>query len=375
MFRIADILKNKMNVPDASTPAKPTEEQKPPKEEPAKSESSVSPIQIAKTITQKGTERLPRYEMHISKAMKEIEPDMERSKGIYLRCIQLAEELLKNTDERKSVEIKPIRDLLDEVINCFVLGDKILLTICYEKYEDSKYVFNHLTNVMIMSIAIGLKLGYNQSRLNELGLLAFLHDVGVIKATEISLGSQVLSEEEYSRVKQHFIYGAELLTRIKEIACPVIYAVVEQRERLHKAVSPGQSKEEHIAEYTRIIDITDCYEALIHHRVQGKEVRPYEIIKEMLTSNNLFFDSRILKHFIDLIGIYPIGSYVALNTLEIAKVVMPNDNSPLRPVLYVIIDANKNRLEQPRLINLTKELNIYIKKPLSDEDVLKLIKE
>ena len=64
-----------------------------------------------------------------------------------------------------------------------------------------------------------------------------------------------------------------------------------------------------------------------------------------------------------------------MNSNEIGKVVTANNNLPLRPVVNIIFNAAKKRLEKPRLLNLAKQPNLYIKRPLSDKDIAGLVKE
>lgn len=378
MVRISDILKKKMQAttpPVAPSEAKPEEKPEPGKEKPSqKPETEVSePSETTKLG--KAMPHRESQEMQIAKVMKELEPDIERSNDLYSKLTQLAKELLINVEEKKSIELKPIKDLLEEIINYVILGDKTLFTFFYNDYIPEEYFYNHMVNAMVMSVGMGLKLGYNKSRLNELGLAAFLHEIGMTEVKKIALQHRTLSEEEFDKIRKHPDYGAKFLLEIKDITSEVISAVKEEHERMNGKGYPEGLRDGEISEYARIIATVDVYEALTHSRVYRKRLSPYEAIKEMILSSNSLFDSRIFKILIDLIGIYPIGSYAQLNSDEIAKVVTVNDDFPLRPVVKIIFDANKNRLKEPHLINLAKEFNLYIKRPLPDEEVSRLIKK
>jgi hypothetical protein len=66
---------------------------------------------------------------------------------------------------------------------------------------------------------------------------------------------------------------------------------------------------------------------------------------------------------------------VELNTDEIGKVTTSNDEFPLRPVVSLLFDGEGNRLKEPRTVDLGKQFNLFVKRPLSDEEVLRKIKE
>lgn len=321
--------------------------------------------------------------IQISLAMKEFEPDIRRSKELYLRAFKLAQELIGKAQAKPSasprgeqpIAFKDIKALSDELVNYLLLGDNTLLSLFYDNYDPQEYLPNHMVNVMIISVSLGLGLRYNRSKVDELSLCAFLNDIGMGEYLNIVLQPKRLSEGEYNQVKNHPLTSAAILSSIREIPETVIQAVKDCHERFDGKGYPGGIKDGEISEYARIVAIADVYESLVHSRVYRKKRLAHEVIKEMLSSSGSSFDGRILKAFINLIGIYPAGSYVELNSAEIAKVISSNDNFPLRPVVNVIFDSNKKRLGEPRLISLAKQFNLYIKNQLSDEDVAKLTKE
>lgn len=313
--------------------------------------------------------------MQISLAMKEFEPDMGHSKELYAKALKLAQELLKKAQARQSIAFKEIKALSDEFVNYLLLGDKTLLNLFYDNYDPQEYLPQHMVNVMIMSISLGLGLRYNRSKVDELSLGAFLNDIGMSEYLNLALQPKQLSEGEYNQIKNHASGGAMIISSIKELPEAVTQAVKDCHERFDGKGYPRGIKNGEISEYARIIAIADVYESLVHSRTYRKKRLPHEVIKEMLSSGSGSFDGRALKAFINLIGIYPAGSYVELNSAEIAKAISSNDNFPLRPMVHIIFDSNRKRLNEPRLINLAKQFNLYIKNQLSDEDVAKLTKE
>jgi len=304
-------------------------------------------------------------EMQIAKVMRELGPDMEQTKELYSQGIQTAQGMLKSAESRSLISIRPIKELVEEMVNCFVLGDKTLITFFYEDNSPDDYLAYHTVNVLIMSIAVGVKLGYNKGPLNELGLAAFLHDVGMARVGDIALKPRVLSKEEYSYIQEHPQHGHIILSEIRDLSVAVINTVAETHERLGGEGYPKGLKGGQISEHARIISTVDIYEALTHTRSFRKKFPVYEAVKQMASFGQGHFDTRIFKVLIDVVGIYPVGSYAQLNTDEIVKVVTPNNDFPLRPVINIIFDAEHKRLEEPHLVNLAKQFNLYIKKPLS----------
>jgi HD-GYP domain-containing protein (c-di-GMP phosphodiesterase class II) len=334
------------------------------------------PLQLSKVMTPKESEGTQKpQDMQIAKAMKELAPDIERAKTLYAKGVQLVKGLLVSAAEKKPIDLAAIKDLVEEVVNFIVLGDKLLFTFFYDDYLPEDYLYNHMVNAMLMSIEVGLGLGYNKSQLAELGLAAFLHDMGMVAVRDIVSLPRSLTEEEFIQIKEHPAYGAGILSQIKNFPLAIVYAVQEEHERINGRGYPKGIKDGQINEYSRVLATVDVYEALTHSRAYRVKYSPHEAIKDMLSSGDSLFDARILKILINQVGIYPIGSWVELSTNEIGKVINVNDSSPLRPVVNIIFDSAGKRSEDPRVVDLTKQFNLFIKKPLSDKEVSHLTKE
>ena len=64
------------------------------------------------------------------------------------------------------------------------------------------------------------------------------------------------------------------------------------------------------------------------------------------------FDQHLVRRFVQLLGIYPVGNLVKLNTGEVAIVLQVHAPDPYRPKVRVLFAADGGRLELPRDINL-----------------------
>jgi HD-GYP domain-containing protein (c-di-GMP phosphodiesterase class II) len=379
MVRISDILKKKLGL---------TQDQPevPPKEDtsnkiPSNTSDTAQPLgatgmQMAKAMSDPEvplSKDVKQSDLNISKVMKELQPDKQRSKNLYVLGIDIAEDIANNVRQDKPMELSKAIDWIDLVVDDLLMKDKELLSLFYESTPEN-HLYGHMINVSIMSIEVGLGLGYNKSRLNKLGLAAFLMDVGMFKVENIVLQSRSTSEEEFSKIKQHPVYSAKILSQIKDVSELVVNAVKEHHERINGKGYPEGLKDTEISEYARIITVVDVYEALTHDRPNLKKISPHEAIKEMLYSGSASFDAKILKVLIDKIGIYPIGSWVELNSNEIGKVINVNDEFPLKPVINLLFDSSRSRLAETRLIDLSRQTNLFIKRPLSDDEVSRKIK-
>ncbi|MDP2942951.1 MAG: hypothetical protein Q8O36_05580, partial [Candidatus Omnitrophota bacterium] len=73
------------------------------------------------------------------------------------------------------------------------------------------------------------------------------------------------------------------------------------------------------------------------------------------------FSSLVIKALIKRISLYPVGTWVKLNTDEVGKVAEVREDYPLRPVVNVVFDINGRRLDEVKTIDLASQQSIYIK--------------
>lgn len=352
MVRISDILKKGSGEGEEPRKKKPEEAKK----------EETSPEVAAKEVKE---ERPPAAPVEVARAMKEetkvTSPDVER---IYQDLLVLVKDILDKGTKDEPIEGKEIAKRIEKLVDQMQTVADGLVDMTSRSTPDN-YLYGHTINVCLLSIAVGIELGYDKSKLNELGISSLLHDIGMVKVMDIIEKPQKLTREEYEKVQQHPVYGAEILKKAKNLSKIAIYVAHEQHEKVDGSGYPKGLKEDEINEYARIVGVVDAYEAMVHPRPQRKKLLTYEAIRELL-KNKARFDTHFLKVLIGRIGVYPAGSWMMLNTNEIGRVVKSNNGFPLRPTVNVLFDPDGRKLAEVRSVDLTKYPTLYIKKPLED---------
>lgn len=232
------------------------------------------------------------------------------------------------------------------------------------------YLYGHSVNVCILSILLAQSAGMDKNKLADVGLCAILHDIGMIKYLNLALKNSRLSPGEYSQIKKHSAQGQEIVfsmldadESIKKLCMQVI---VQVHERKNGSGYPNSLKANEIHEFARIISVADVYEAQTHPRSYRDRILPHEALKTMVYSAEQEFQAELVKAFIERISLYPPGSYVRLNSEEIARVIGINRGLPTRPKVKVIIDPNLSRLPEPRILNLSTTPMFFVKDAIDE---------
>jgi len=306
-------------------------------------------------------------DISISSALKKetVEENIKLISELYDELLTLSKEIYKPDLENYSVLKSQIILLIEKTVDLLNVGTKESLRFTlsdYSKFED--YLYCHIVNVCLISIEIGLGLGYERSRLVELGIASFLHDIGITKYLDIINKSGKLTDEDYKKVREHPEYGIQILNKLdKELPKGVFDVVGQEHERIDGSGYPKGTKDDDIAEYAQIVGLVDVYEAMIHKRPYRNKHTPSQTINTILNNKNAF-GYKIIKVLIERIGIFPLGFLVRLNTQEIGVVFKDNLKSPLRPVVNIIYDSNGQELKQPKQIDLNSNPVIYIEECL-----------
>ncbi|MBN3038790.1 MAG: HD-GYP domain-containing protein [Candidatus Omnitrophica bacterium] len=340
--------------------------EKPPKKAKRQSRKKTSSEPSAKDSSVEEKEPVASHVEIARVIMEKTRAGRPRSDEIYQELIALIKTVLDKAAKREPIRGRDILLRIDRAVDQMALAADELMALVSNSTPDN-YLYAHSVNVSLLSIRLGLGLGYNKSRLSELGLAGFLCDIGMVKVLDITRQPRKLTPDEYEKVKEHPVYGTEILEKIKDLSKVVIYVTHQEHERINGSGYPRGLTMGDIDENARIVGLLDVYEALTHPRPHRKRLLPYEAIQEMIRNRDQF-DHDLLKALIEEIGIYPIGSWVELNTGETAIVTSLNKGFPLQPTVNVIADSEGHKLKEAKSVELPAQAAIFIKRPLSESE-------
>jgi HD-GYP domain-containing protein (c-di-GMP phosphodiesterase class II) len=223
-----------------------------------------------------------------------------------------------------------------------------------------EYTFTHSVNVTIFSVVIGQRLGLPRLQLYELGLCALFHDVGKMRIdADILTSDQSLTEDEWVRMKDHPVEGLLVLFEMKgfvDVPYRQMLAAYEHHMKLDLTGYPTNRRPRTPGLFSRIVSVADAFDAGTSVRsYQYKPGSPNEVLAEMRDNPERGFDPLLVRALINATGVFPVGTLVILDSLELAVVARSNpDPAHLhQPVVRIISDAMGNPLPQPLAMDLS----------------------
>ena len=275
-------------------------------------------------------------------------------------AVVLAKNTMLNYNFSASFDVENVKIMVNSIIDELLGNDDILYHLSEIKSVDD-YTFEHSVNVCILSLITGIGLGFDISRLRELGTGAMLHDIGKLCISqEILKKPSQLTVDEFEEIKKHTVFGYEILKKSERVSLVSAYIAFGHHERFDGSGYPLQLKNENIQLCARIAAVADVYDALTSDRVYRKKLRPNEVYEYITSLGANHFDPRVIESFVKYVTIYPIGTGVLLNTRERALVIQPNKNLPTRPVVRIVYDDKMKKQTILREVDHSVQTNIFI---------------
>jgi len=278
--------------------------------------------------------------------------DAATVRRMYDDAVSVAGIVWDSAKNEKQPDATAARSMVDGLAQAVAQNRTALMALTALKTYDN-YTFTHMVNVSILTMGQARGLGVDGPLLREFGMAALMHDLGKVQTPiEVLNKPDKLTDAEFAIMKRHPVDGAEMLRRTPDI--PTLAPVVAFEHHLRRDGSgyPHSVTRPNLNICTMLCSIADVYDAMRSQR-KYQQAFPTERILEVLKRNDgKQFDQDLVRRFVQLIGIYPAGNMVRLNTGEIAVVVKVYAPDPYRPQVRVLFDRTGSRLDLPYDVNL-----------------------
>ncbi len=289
----------------------------------------------------------------------ELQVSREKSAArLYFAGIYLLKEVFEKQKKGEPFNVNLTKRWMQSVYNHLADDESFIYGLTNIKNYDD-YTLNHSINVCILAIALGRRLGLMREEISDLGVSAFLHDLGKLDVPkEILEKPGELTEEERAIVENHVKSGAEKLIELKstrKLPLRAVQVALEHHLKADMTGYPRYVRKSRANLFSRIVKIVDYFDAITTKRVYRPTPLPREAaLSEMSQKAGDEFDSLLLRVFVNMIGAYPVGSVVVLDTGEVGIVFEANPHPAFhaRPRVKIISDAN-GRMVDGEVVDLS----------------------
>ena len=157
-------------------------------------------------------------------------------------------------------------------------------------------------------------------------------------------------------MQAHCEMGVAVLNQFPDFPDELKRMVLEHHERLDGSGYPKGLRGNQISELTQILSIADTYDAQISGRCSFPPVPPARALSELYRAAiEGQYHPYLVQRLIQLLGVYPIGSLVRLNTGEQAVVVWVHSHSRLTPTIKLLKDPSGQPYPEQEIIDLAAQ--------------------
>ena len=268
----------------------------------------------------------------------------QKARDTFFRAISTVQEMTSALTGGQDLSVNRTRRVVHTIIDQLSEDESALIELASIKDFDN-YTYAHSVNVCIYSLTLGFRLNLSRPELSELGFAALFHDIGKIKLpNSVVTKPDTFDEFDWSEMFKHPVLGAMTIAknmRFDRHMSRAAAAAFEHHINYDGTGYPRLEESRSINLFSRIISITDCFDALTSGRVYIKKtIPPDEVLRKMMYQMHTKFDKILLELFVSIIGIYPVGSLVLLSNDSLAIITANNPQDWHRPEVRIIADKN-----------------------------------
>ena len=276
-------------------------------------------------------------------------------KELYKESVRMMRKITRAITQGGSPNMEEVDSLVANISKALREGRNTLLAMTSIKNYDEA-AFTHSINVCVFSTALASLFITEEERLNEIGKAAMLHDIGkILLHQKVADKQESLDHEEMKAVRRHPVDGARILEEMEGVATLAVIVAFEHHMGYDMS---GYPRIEAIARpdpISLLVQVADVYDEMTSVRPYGKRSQPACAMAEMSSGAGTYFEPRLLKEFIGMMGIFPPGTAVELDTGEIGMVESVNKKNLLRPNVKILRGKDGEELEEDFVVDLDEK--------------------
>ena len=237
----------------------------------------------------------------------------------------------------KITALKPVvSTLLKQVVDH---PEALMIQFCLDKMRRfDGTLANHGMDVCVLTLILAVENSCTEVEMEALGLGALLHDIGFVRLPRnLYRKTSPLTEQEQVLMRQHPQLAATVLSKIDLLPEAVSHIIAQHHEFQDGSGYPKLVKPGGLSPLAQLMALADTYDDLVTSRYGRAPLLPHDAIRQLFVLGAKGrYDKNLVEVAIKMLGVYPLGSLIKLNTNECAVVIGLNHEDRLRPRIRII---------------------------------------
>ncbi len=235
----------------------------------------------------------------------------------------------------------PIPRLVQDMIDIATERVNLVLKMLTIKGAD-EYTYSHAANVLLISVVVGRAMGIPRAQLVDLGAAALLADVGFDLVDDERMRSdQTLDAAARGELVRAMQRTVRTMLHERRVDEGLIRRMMVASEHHRPYIDPETGKPSGTHVFSRIVAVADAYDALTTHRPWRAAYTPDEALRVLAHEAGTRFDPVVVRLLVNVLGVYPLGTAVVLDSGELAVVYHTSSDPKMfdRPWVKILRDA------------------------------------
>ena len=266
---------------------------------------------------------------------------------VFMDAVNTVKEMVYSVHYDKAINMRAVNTTVQTLVDNILNSRDALMGLTSLKMYD-EYTFAHSVNVSVLAISLGTYLSLEKPQIAALGVAGMMHDIGKVSVPlEVINKPDKLTDTEWEMVKRHPVEGALMIADVPALTKLAMVASFEHHQ--HGDVRGYPRVDERLQQhpFSQIISIADAYDAIIAARVYYKVPTPPEKgVMILMQKRGSAFNPALVKAFVNMLGIFPIGTVVKLDTGEFG-IVIHQTRDLVRPRIILLTKFDGSEKEDP----------------------------
>lgn len=229
--------------------------------------------------------------------------------------------------------------LLDELVALLRAAPGRFPALALRRESDQDYLPGHSFSCAVVAMALGARLGWDESDVRIAGFAALFADAGMSALSpRLRLEDELLDEITLNRVRRHPALSVAMLDVVRAAPAAALRAILQHHERDDGSGYPFGLRSRAIADHAKAVALADAFCAAASDRPYRALVkRPHDAMAEIIRhAAEGRFDRDGARALASAVGLFPVGSHVRLSDGRRAVVEAANLERTERPLVRVV---------------------------------------
>jgi HD-GYP domain-containing protein (c-di-GMP phosphodiesterase class II) len=291
----------------------------------------------------------------VYKELATVEDELPRARAVFTQANQIVHTMSRAVVTGTALDGNRAKQAVTEITDSVVRNPDAMMLLVTMR-DQAEETLNRSTQVSVYMTVFGRFLQLERERLELLGLMGLLQDVGMLKLPPgMPARRSDLSAEEDATFKSHVEHSVEILSKTAGLPAELPSMASLHHERYDGSGYPRGLKGGAISQMGAIAGIVDTFDLLTAPAPYGMQMPPSNALNVLFQNRGTQFHAALVEQFIQCVGAFPVGSVVELNTGEVGVVITQNLVKRLQPRVMVVQDASGNRIHPHKILDLVHE--------------------